>query len=104
MTRALVHVNRMAKVGEIVDVRATLQHPMETGYRTDNVGRIVPRSIVRRLVATFEGETVFAADLFPAITANPYLAFAFRLSRAGQLTLRWSGDDNFIHTETMRLG
>ncbi len=102
-TRALVHLPRDLRRGQPFEVRCTLQHPMETGYRRDSDGRLLPRDIVRRFEARFGDETVFAADLHPAIAANPYLAFWLRLDEPGPLQLRWSGDGGFEHLETVAL-
>jgi sulfur-oxidizing protein SoxZ len=50
-----------------------------------------------------DGELVFAADLHPAIAANPYLAFHLRATASGTLTFSWAGDRGFTHSETRRL-
>jgi sulfur-oxidizing protein SoxZ len=101
--RALVQVPRAVRRGDVVEVRATLAHPMETGYRRDADGRLLPRDIVRRLEVRLAGEPVFAADLHPAIAANPFVAFALRVQAGGALELRWTGDGGFVHTETVLL-
>ena len=101
--RALVQVPRSVRRGDVVEVRATLAHPMETGYRRDSDGRLLPRDIVRRLEVRLAGELVFAADLHPAIAANPFVAFPLRVQAGGPLELRWTGDRGFVHTETVAL-
>ncbi len=102
-TRALVHLPALLRRGEPFEVRTTLQHPMETGYRRDSDGRMLPRDIVRRFEARLADELVFAADCFPAIAANPYLAFWLRLDEGGTLALRWTGDRGFQHVETVAI-
>ena len=79
MGRALVNVPATAKAGDIVEIKALVAHPMETGYRREALGAAIPRNIVTRFVCTWNAEVVFAADLFPAIAANPYFAFASML-------------------------
>ena len=101
--RVLIRLPALARPGEIIEVRALLQHPMETGYRPGPDGRTLPRNIVRRIEAHFEGEPVFAADLFPAITANPYLAFKLRALKSGTLVLRLEGDNGLQQRETATL-
>jgi hypothetical protein len=48
---------------------------METGYRPGSDGKRLPRDIIQRFSCRYDGDTVFAADLYPAISANPFLAF-----------------------------
>ncbi len=98
--RALLRLPATARPGEVVEVRLLMQHPMETGFRPDAGGRTVPRNILRRIEARFEGELVFAADLFPAITANPYLAFPLRAMRSGTLSVSIEGDNGVAQRET----
>ncbi len=98
--RVLIRLPATARPGEVVEVRLLLQHPMETGFRPGADGRTVPRNTVRRIEASFEGERVFAADLFPAIAANPYLAFALRATRSGTLAVSIEGDNGLAQRET----
>jgi sulfur-oxidizing protein SoxZ len=101
--RALVRVPALIRPGEVIEVRVLLQHPMETGYRPGPNGVILPRDIVRRVEARLDGELVFAADLFPAITANPYIAFPLRVEQAGVLLLSFTGDHGYQHSESATL-
>ena len=101
--RALIRLPALARRGEVVEVRVLLQHPMETGYRPGPDGRTLPRHILRRLEARFEGELVFAADLFPAIAANPYVAFTMRATASGTLVLNIEGDGGLVQRETAAL-
>ena len=101
--RTLIHIPASAVRGTVIEIRASLAHPMETGHRPDAEGRLLPRSIVTRFECRFDGALVFAADLYPAIAANPYLAFTLRAERAGELQFSWQGDHGFAHRETRRL-
>ncbi len=100
--RTLINIPA-AKRGEIIEIRTTLGHPMETGHRPDGQGQLVPRNIVTRFECRLDGEHVFGMDLFPAIAANPYLAFTLRAQRSGTLTFAWEGDNGFKHSETKAL-
>lgn len=102
-TRALLNLPKTARRGEVIEVRATVAHPMETGYRADADGRVLPRDIVRRVECRYAGHLVFSADLHPAIAANPYLAFHLVATTSGPLTVSWSGDNGFQHSESAQL-
>jgi sulfur-oxidizing protein SoxZ len=102
MARVLLTVPP-AKRGEVIEIRAAIAHPMETGYRRGPDGQRLPRDILRRFACRLDGELVFAAELYPAIAANPYLAFSLLASRSGTLSFTWEGDGGFTQTETARL-
>ena len=100
--RTLINIPA-ARSGEVIEIRATLGHPMETGHRPDSVGKLVPRNIVTRFECQLDGERIFGMDLFPAVAANPYIAFTVRAQRSGTLTFTWEGDNGFRHSETKAL-
>jgi|GEM_PF-230542 len=101
--RVIVTAPTSARVGEVVEIRALAQHPMETGYRRSSEGEILQRDLLRRVECRFEGELVFAADLHAAIAANPFLAFHLKLPRSGTLTITWAGDRGVAHSESVRI-
>jgi sulfur-oxidizing protein SoxZ len=101
--RALVQVPKAVRRGEVFEVRTTLAHPMETGYRRDS-GR--PHAAARHRAhagGAARRRAVFAADLHPAIAANPFVAFTLVAHAGGPLEIRWVGDNGFVHTETVTL-
>lgn len=103
MARALINVPKTARAGEVVEIKALIAHPMETGYRTGPAGRVLPRDIIRRFTCVYDGEVVFSADLHPAVAANPFIAFTTTATVTGTLTFTWEGDNGFSQTETATL-
>ncbi len=101
--RALLTLPAAVRRGEPFEVRALIAHPMETGHRVASDGRRLPRDIVRRFEARLDGELVFAADLHPAIAANPYLVFPLVVQASGTLVASWSGDRGFAHRESVAI-
>lgn len=100
MARALVTVPKTARRGEVIEIRALIGHPMETGYRPGADGKVLARDIIRRFSCSYNGEQVFAAELHPAISANPYIAFFTLATASGTLEFKWDGDNGFTQTET----
>jgi len=98
--RALIHMPPTAKPGEVIEIRALIAHPMETGFRPGNTGGVLPRDIIRNFVCKYNGVQVFAAELHPAMSANPYIAFQTLATESGALVFTWEGDNNFAQTET----
>jgi sulfur-oxidizing protein SoxZ len=100
MTEAMsrVRVPPKAAKGEVIEIRAVITHPMESGQRVNEVGKRVPRKIINRFVCSYNGVEVFAADWFPAVTANPYLSFHTVATESGTLTFTWVDDDGSVYT------
>ena len=100
MAKALIKVPERARRGEIIEIKALISHPMETGYRRTQLGAVIPRDLIRRFVCTYNGTEVFRADLHPAIGANPYFAFWTVATESGTLAFAWTGDNGFSVTES----
>ena len=100
MARAIVKAPSQAKKGEIIEIRTLASHIMETGFRHSDTGKLIPRDIITRFVCTYNGVEVFSADLYPAISANPYLTFSTVATESGKLEFKWTGDNGFEVTES----
>lgn len=101
--RTLINMPKTAQRGEVIEIRVTIGHPMETGYRPGADGKRLPRDVIQRFSCRYDGDTVFAADLYPAISANPYIAFHTVATQSGMLEFRWEGDNGFAHTERVAI-
>jgi sulfur-oxidizing protein SoxZ len=99
MARTLIQVPASARPGEAIELRVTIAHPMETGFRPGADGKVLPRDIIRRFTCRYDGETVFSAELYSAISANPYIAFHVRADASGMLEFEWLGDNGFAQVE-----
>jgi len=101
--RALINVPAMAKRGDIIAIRALVQHEMETGFRPNATGQLIPRDIIKEFVCTYNGVEVFRAEFFSAVSANPYLAFTTVATESGTITMTWAGDNGFHATESVAI-
>ena len=93
MARTLINVPPKAKRGQVIEIKTLISHVMETGYRRNEVGAVVPRDIINAFVCTYNGEEVFRAGLYPAIAANPYFQFTVRVEDSGTFRFTWIDDD-----------
>lgn len=89
---ARIQVPSEVKRGELITVRVAIQHPMETGFRYDNMGRAIPKNVVNTLSCRYNGTEVFRAEMGSGISANPYLQFYTRASASGELVFEWVDD------------
>lgn len=78
--------------GDAFEVRIQIRHAMETGYRTDDVGRAIPRNVIRSFVCKYNGDPVFTAQMSSGFAANPFLRFFVTARASGELTFEWSDD------------
>ncbi|MBC7625138.1 MAG: thiosulfate oxidation carrier complex protein SoxZ [Aeromicrobium sp.] len=110
MARNILTVPTSAKTGDIIELRALIQHPMETGYRRSSEGMMMARELIRSFTCRFleagktgEGELVFTAKLFAAVSANPYLSFHTTAFASGAFLFVWAGDNGFAQSERVAI-
>ena len=58
--------------GDVVEVKILISHVMETGFRKDQEGGLVPAHFIQLVTVTHQGRNVLSAQWGPAVSANPY--------------------------------
>ena len=107
MAKPRIKVPSNVSKGEVFEVKSLISHTMESGQRKDSkTGETIPRMIINRFVATYNGQEVFSADWHPAISANPYMAFFMKADESGELELKWVDDngEEVVATKKITVG
>ena len=97
---ARVQLPQAAKRGEVIEIRIAIQHPMETGFRFDLMGKVVPKNVINSLRVRYNGAEVFRAELGSGIAANPYLQFYTVAEASGEFVFEWVDDAGERGSET----
>ena len=92
-----IRMPKTAKAGEVIEVKTLISHEMETGQRKDPSGNKIPRKIIKKFVAKFDGQEIMSADWQPSISANPYHAFFVKVPKSGTFTFEWHDDDGSVY-------
>ena len=92
MSVARIRVPPTARRGELVEIRIAIQHTMETGFRMDNNGKVIPKNTVNNLTCRYNGVEVFRAEMGSGIAANPYLQFYIVAQDSGNVEFAWVDD------------
>lgn len=100
-----VYAPERARPGEIVTVRAIISHPMETGLRLDELDNWIRQRIISRFSCSLNGQPLFRARLYPAVSANPFFQFHARAQSSGVLDFEWydTQDLSFTAQAHMRI-
>lgn len=93
-----VKVPKQAAVGEVITIKTLINHKMESGQRRDQDGQVIPRMIINRFSAEFNGQPVFEADLHGAVSANPYMEFTAKVTESGTFTFTWVDDEGAVYS------
>ena len=103
LANARVSMPEQAARGQAVEIKALMRHPMETGYRVDDMGRPIDRHIIERFQVLYGDEVVFAIDLTQGVAANPFFAFFVVATESAELRFEWLDDRGQVTTVTRQL-
>jgi len=92
-----VKVPKTATQGEVITIKTLISHPMESGQRKDKAGNVIPRQIINKFTCEFNGQVVFACDMDPAVSANPYMEFTAKVNEPGTFKFTWVDDDGSVY-------
>jgi len=86
-----------ARAGEVIEIKTLISHEMESGQRRDAQGQLIPRKIINRFTAAFNGNEIMSADWGSAVSANPFESFFVRVPETGTFTFIWLDDDGSVY-------
>ncbi len=98
-----VKVPKTAAAGESITIKTLISHKMESGQRKDGDGNVIPRSIINRFTADFNGENVIDVTLEPAISTNPYFQFDATVPESGEFKFTWYDDDGDVYETAKKI-
>lgn len=93
-----IKVPKTATAGEVITIKTLISHKMESGQRKGKDGKIIPRKIINKFSASFNGAEVFSADIGSAVSANPYIEFSSKVNESGTFKFIWTDDDGSEYT------
>ena len=96
-----IHVPEVIHQGDLIEIKALIHHPMETGLRKDKqTGQTIPAHYINEVTVTFQDELVLSTDWGPAISQNPYISFFLKVDGPGQIKITWKDNQGGIFMET----
>ncbi|MWB77906.1 thiosulfate oxidation carrier complex protein SoxZ [Pseudooceanicola sp. 216_PA32_1] len=95
-----VKAPKSASAGEVVTIKTLISHQMESGQRKDKDGNKIPRSIINRFTAEYNGQMVIDVTMEPAISTNPYFEFDATIPEAGEFKFTWYDDDGSVYEDS----
>ena len=81
------------KAGANIEARWSAAHPMDSGFRVNDVGQKIPRNIIHTVKVLLNEQLILEADLGTAMTSPVYLAFPLQVpAQGGVVRVLWFDD------------
>ena len=87
-----VKVPKTADIGEIIEIKTLISHPMHSGRAVDGDGNLVPRQIINSFRVYFNDAEIMSVALRPSVSANPFFTFPFKVTESGTFEFVWVED------------
>ena len=87
-----VKVPKTAEIGEIIEIKTLISHPMHSGRGTDGNGNLIPRNIINSFNVEFNGKLILSVMLKPSISSNPFFIFPCKMHQSGVFDFKWIED------------
>ena len=95
---------RATSNGDITEVQALIQHPMDTGLVKNPAGELIPAHYIQQLTFECNGKDVFVADWGTAVSKDPYVKFSFKGAKKGdELKISWTDNKGGSDTTTAKI-
>ena len=95
---------RATSNGDITEVQALIQHPMDSGFVKDAKGELIPAHFIQELKFEHDGKEVFVADWGPAVSKDPYVRFSFKGGKKGDdLKIGWVDNKGASDSTTAKI-
>ena len=96
---------RATSNGDITEVQALIQHPMDSGFVKDAKGEIIAAHFIQQLTFEYDGKPVFVADWGGGVSKDPYVKFSFKGGKKGDdLKVSWSDNKGATDSTTAKIG
>lgn len=103
MIKARIAVPKSASQGETIEIKTLVSHPMESGFRLDHSGEVIPRNIIERFELSYLGKLRFTTKFGPGIAANPYLSFMLEVTESGIIEFAWYEQNGDVTRESREI-
>lgn len=91
--------------GDAVEVRVLMSHEMESGFRRDSAGKLVPAHFIQTVTVTHAGRVVLSAQWGPSVSKNPFLQFRFQGGKKGdEVVVTWVDNKGATRTDKATVG
>ena len=93
-----IKIKAKAKEG-VVQIKAIMNHPMETGQRKDSKGEKIPAHFISEVMVTANDKEIMSANWGPSVSKNPYLSVSYKGEKGDAIKLAWK--DNMGESESV---
>lgn len=87
--------------GDVIDVRALIEHPMDTGLFRDADGNPIPAHFINDVTVTYGGDVVAHFVWSSGVSRDPFVEFSLRADREAPLKFTWRDNTGAVFEQAV---
>ncbi|HYS59850.1 MAG TPA: thiosulfate oxidation carrier complex protein SoxZ [Gemmatimonadales bacterium] len=87
--------------GDVIDVRALVEHPMATGLFRDASGNPIPAYFINDVSVTYGDREAAHFVWSSGISRDPFVEFSLRADREAPLTFTWKDNKGGVFQQSV---
>ncbi len=87
--------------GDVIDVRALVEHPMATGLFRDSEGHPIPAYFINDVSVTFGDREVAHFVWTSGLSRDPFVEFPLRADREAPLAITWKDNKGGVFQQSV---
>jgi sulfur-oxidizing protein SoxZ len=87
--------------GDVIDVRALVEHPMATGLFRDAQGKPIPAHFINDVSVTYGDREAAHFVWSSGISRDPFVEFSLRADREAPLTFTWKDNKGGVFQQSV---
>lgn len=98
---ARILVPATVRRGDVIDVRALITHPMDTGLFRDPQGTPIPAHFIDDVRVTYSGAEVAHFVWTSGISRDPFVQFSLRADQEAPLAITWKDNRGGVFAQAV---
>jgi len=86
--------------GDVIDVRALVEHPMATGLFRDPEGKPIPAYFINDVIVTYGDQEAAHFAWSSGVSRDPFVEFSLRADREAELKFVWRDNRGGVFAQT----
>ena len=79
--------------GDTVNVKALIQHPMDSGFVKGSDGKLIPAHYIETVDFKVNGKLLFVCDWGPAVSKDPFVSFKYKGKKGDKIDVQWKDNE-----------
>jgi sulfur-oxidizing protein SoxZ len=100
---ARIRIPTRIQRGDIIQVSAIVQHPMDTGFFRSANGQPIPAYFIKEVTVAYAGQQVAHFVWTSGISRDPMVTFTLVADREGPLAIRWVDNKDAVFEQTAQI-